>query len=217
MIRVLIVAEVRLFREGIAAFLTGIDDMEVVGSFADWTEALATAVQHDPDIVLLESSAHEARVAVRRFEAVGTDTRVVALSILDDETDVLAWAEAGASGYLTREDSMPNLEEVVRSVSRGEMPCTPRIAASLLRRVGMLTAAAAPPPAEARLTARQRQIVELIERGLSNKEIAGELYIETTTVKNHVHNILEKLDVRRRADAVDRMRGRVSVAPELTL
>jgi DNA-binding NarL/FixJ family response regulator len=207
-IRVLIVAEVRLFREGIAAFLLGVDDMEVVGSFAGWSGALAAAERHHPHIVLLESRADEARDAVRRFEATGTDTRVVALAIAEDEADVLSWAEAGASGYLTSDDSMQHLADVVRSVSRGEMLCSPRIAGTLFRRVGVLTAATAPPLPEARLTARQREIVELIERGFSNKQIASELFIEATTVKNHVHNILEKLDVHRRADAVARLRGR---------
>ncbi len=208
MIRLLIVAAVRLYREGIGTFLTGLADVDVVGSFADWKDALEAAAQHDPHIVLLEANVGEARAAVRELEALGTRTRVVALSIPEDDADVVTWAEAGAAGYLTREDSLNNLAEVVRSVDRGEMPCSPRIAATLLRRVRALSAAAAPPAPEARLTMRQREIVALIERGLSNKEIAGELCIEATTVKNHVHNILEKLDVRHRTDAVERVHGR---------
>jgi DNA-binding NarL/FixJ family response regulator len=208
MIRVIIVAEVRLYRDGIGMFLDATHDVEVAGSGADLGAALAAIEQELPDIVLLEAPTAEASLAIRRIAEVAAATRIVALSIADDEADVLSWAEAGASGYLTREDSLATLTDVVRSVVRDEMPCTPRMAATLIRRVGTLAAAAEPAPAEARLTTREREIVGLIEHGLSNKQIASELCIETTTVKNHVHNILEKLDVHHRADAVERVRGR---------
>jgi DNA-binding NarL/FixJ family response regulator len=97
---------------------------------------------------------------------------------------------------------------VVRGVVRDELPCSPQIASTLLRRVGALASVAAPVEPRARLTSRELEIVHLIERGLSNKEIGRELCIEVATVKNHVHNVLEKLQVRRRTEAVARIRGR---------
>ena len=210
-IRVIVIAGIRLYREGISSFLTTVDGIEVGGTFARWDDALQAVERSSADVVLLESSAQEAHTAIRRLEAARPGVRTVALSIADDEADVVFWAEAGASGYLTREDSLAQLAEIVRSVARGEMPCSPRMAATLLRRVGTLAAAGERPLPETRLTTRERQIVGLIEGGLSNKEIGRELCIELATVKNHVHHILEKLDVRHRNDAVACLHGRAPV------
>lgn len=208
MIRVVIVAGIRLYREGISAFLATVDGIEVAGAFARWDDAVSTVERVAPEVVLLESPRQQAHTAIRRLESVWLGVRIVALSIADDATDVVFWAEAGASGYLTCEDSLAKLAEIVRSVARGEMPCSPRMAATLLRRVGTLAAAGEPPLPEVKLTTREREIMGLIEGGLTNREIGHELCIEVATVKNHVHHILEKLDVSRRSDAVARLHGR---------
>ena len=140
------------------------------------------------------------------------DAHVVALGVPEDESEVIACAEAGAAGLVTLEGSLDDLEAMLESVGRGETLCSPRVAAALLRRVAALADDHAA-SGHARLTAREREIVQLVDRGLSNKEIARELQIELTTVKNHVHNILDKLHVRRRADAAARVRrGRVPAA-----
>ena len=209
MIRAIIVAEVRLYRDGLAKILDAEDDIDVLATAARWPDAVSLARAHDPDLVLLDLALDEGRVAVFALRSAAPAVRVVALSIGHAESDVLSWAEAGIAGYVTRDDSLPMLVEVLRSVARGEMPCSPRIAATLLCRVGTLAASAAPAGRALDLTSRELEVVELIERGLSNKEIGSELRIEVTTVKNHVHNILEKLQVRRRGDAVATVRGRV--------
>jgi len=105
-----------------------------------------------------------------------------------------------------RDGTLADLRAVIESVARGEVVCSPRIAASLLRRIADLAAEREPPPPELRLTSREIEIVELIDQGLSNKEIAQRLSIALPTVKNHVHSILDKLHVHRRAEAAARLR-----------
>ncbi len=205
----MIVAEVRLYRDGLARILGAEADIQVVGVAASWGDVIQLARSVQPDVILLDLDVGEGRVAVAALRAAVPAVQIVAISIGDAEHDVISWAEVGVEGFLTREDSLTRLTHVLRSVARGEMPCSPRLAATLLRRVGVLAATATGPPGRASgLTSRELEVVELIERGLSNKEIATELNIEVTTVKNHVHNILEKLKVSRRGDAVASVRGR---------
>ncbi len=132
---------------------------------------------------------------------------VIALGVPDVEEHVLACAEAGAAGYLPKPGSFADLLTVMQSVARGETVCSPRIAATLLRRVAMLAAAQEPDPRPARLTPREREVLALIEQGLPNKAIARTLSIEVRTVKNHVHNILDKLQVGGRGEAAALARG----------
>ncbi len=215
MIRTFIVAEIRLYREGLAQLVDAEADMRVVGKSAHWVDAVTPVRRAEPDVVLLDAVA-EAHAAVSALRGAIPQSRVVALSIGDGEADILPWAEAGVAGFVTREDSIGRLLEVVRGVVRDELPCSPQAASTLLRRVGALASNGAPAEPRARLTSRELEIVRLIERGLSNKEIGRELCIELATVKNHVHHILEKLQVRRRTDAVARLRGSAvhSASPE---
>jgi DNA-binding NarL/FixJ family response regulator len=214
MLRVVLVAAVRLYCDGLAAVLATQEGIEVVGRAKDWRTAVPLVAELSPDVVLVDLPSTEDRAAVRQLaDASPATTRVVAISVGDFDSDVVSWAEAGVAGFVTREDSLDDLVEVVRAVTRDELPCSPRVAAALLRRVAMLAADRSPVPV--RLTSRELEIVTLIERGLSNKEISRDLSIQLATVKNHVHNILEKLQVTRRSDAVARVRGR-AVHPELS-
>jgi DNA-binding NarL/FixJ family response regulator len=210
-LRVVIVMGVRLYRDGLASVLDAHDGIQVVARAADWRDALPLVSRHHPDVVLVDLPAVENRGVVRQLAAAG-DRRacVVALSITGSD-DVVRWAEAGVAGYVTREDSLEDLITVVESVVRDEMPCSPRAAAMLIRRVGML--AADRQFTATRLTAREREIVMLMERGLSNKEIGRSLSIQVATVKNHVHNILDKLQVSSRSDAVALVQGRAARQP----
>lgn len=210
MIRAMIVAEVRLYRDGLARILGAEDDMEVVGVAACWPDVLPLVRKIQPDLILLDLEIGEGRVAVAALRAAAPAVQIVAISIGNAEHDVISWAEVGVDGFVTRDDSLVRLTHVLRSVARGEMPCSPRMAATLLRRVGVLAATANGPGRATGLTTRELEVVELIERGLSNKEIGTELNIEVATVKNHVHNILEKLQVSRRSDAVASVRGRTT-------
>ena len=200
-----IVASVRLYREGLAQVFREEDDVEVVAAAADAPECLRLLTRARPHIVLLDMSDH-GLAGVRAIRATAPGVRIVAVAVPDREVDVLACAEAGVAGYVTHEQSLEDVVAVVESVARGEMICSPRIAATLLRRVATLAAERQPRPPEASLTSRELEIVALIDRGLSNKQIGRQLCIEVATVKNHVHNILEKLQVRRRSEAVARVR-----------
>lgn len=146
---------------------------------------------------------------VRAIAGTAPDVKVVALAVAETETedDIISCAEAGIAGYVPREGSGEDLLWTIEHVARGEAPCSPRIAATLLRRVAALAAERRPASRGATgLTPRQRQIVGLIGQGLSNREIAQRLCIELSTVKNHVHSALEKLGTNRRAEAVALLR-----------
>jgi two-component system nitrate/nitrite response regulator NarL len=133
--------------------------------------------------------------------------KVVAFAVRDLETDVLACAEAGVSTYVGPESSVEDLVGAIRCALRDELCCSARMAAMLFRRVGML-ARGSLQLESGLLTRREEEILQCIEQGLSNKEIARTPRIRGTTVKNHVHNVLRKLSVRRRGEAAARLRAR---------
>jgi two-component system, NarL family, nitrate/nitrite response regulator NarL len=202
-IRVLVASDLRLYREGLVAPLAADEHIDVVATAAAVPAVLALATEHRPDVVLLATEMEGALDAVGELTAAGA--RVLALAVRDGDDDVVAYAEAGVAGYVTRDAALEDVVGAVRTAARGEAPCSPRLVASLLRRLA--ANAAAPPPARhSPLTYREREIVSLIEEGLSNKQIAARLSIGLSTVKNHVHHILEKLQVERRADAAAAVR-----------
>jgi DNA-binding NarL/FixJ family response regulator len=207
MTRVLIVAHIRLYREGLTAMLQGERRIDVVGTATGADEAVAALQACRPDVVLLDTAIPDNVWIVRALVAAVPGTKVVALAVPEVEREVLACAEAGVAGYVTREGSVEDLVAAVESVARGEMVISPRMAATLLQRVATLALEQSPAAIEARLTTREVEILDLIDQGLSNKEIARRLTIELSTVKNHVHNILEKLNVTRRGEAAARARA----------
>jgi len=210
-IRAVVVAEVRFYRDGLAQLLAHRQGCTVAATASGPEEALAAVRDHDPDVVLLALGDATGSALVQEIVEERPGSRVVALGVAEEEDDVLALAEAGVSGYVTTDGSADDVLAVVESVARGETLCSPRIAATLLRRVAALTHERRTRPDDERLTARERQVLALIEQGLSNKEIARGLCIEVATVKNHVHNILEKLQVNRRGEAAALLRR----APEV--
>ena len=171
-------------------------------------EALAAVAQVHPNVALVDMATDGALETIRALALTSPEVKIVALAVPEAEGEVIACAEAGISGLVSRDASLDDLLHSIASVARGEMVCSPRVAASLLRRVRTLAAERAGEPVDPHLTAREMQILRLIEdEGLSNKEIAQRLCIEVPTVKHHVHNLLEKLGVRRRSEAVARIRG----------
>jgi two-component system nitrate/nitrite response regulator NarL len=207
--RVLVVARMRFYRDGIAAALSADSRFEVVGCAADVSEAVASFDSLRPDVVLLDLAGEDPPAHVRRLLERSPTARVVALGVTESEGDVLPLAEAGVAGYVTRDGSVEDLLATVESIADGETICSPRMAATLLRRVALLARQrdASETGLERRLTSRELQIVALIDEGLSNKEIAIKLKIELPTVKNHVHHILEKLHVHRRGEAAAAVRA----------
>ncbi len=200
-VSVLVACGVRPYREALVERLSarpGIRVLAAVGGSGDVLEA-TTALR--PDLLLLDVDLPEslttAEAAVRRRPGL----RVLALGVDGTNGDVLAWAEAGAAGYHERDGSLDELLSRVDRVARGESPCSPAVAGLLFRRVAAMARERAPRASRRDLTERERQILNLIEEGLSNKEIGRELGIRLATVKNHVHAILAKLGVAHRGAA----------------
>jgi two-component system nitrate/nitrite response regulator NarL len=205
LIRVFIVCATRLYREGLTQILAAQSDIAVVGTAADSEQAVPGLRELGPDVVLLDAALPGGAAELLTLREEDPEAKVVALTLPDAEEDVIQFAEAGVSGYVTRDSSVDDLVATIRSVDRGELICSPRMAAALLRRLSAV--ATEHSQSTPRLTLREREIVQLIDAGLANKEIAGRLHIQVSTVKNHVHNILEKVGVHRRAEIVRQLKG----------
>jgi DNA-binding NarL/FixJ family response regulator len=205
-VRLLVVAEVRLYREGIQNALAARSQFAVVGAVSDADQALKHIASHQPDVVILDMATRQsleiARTIHEQAPAIKPEIKIVAFGVEELEGDVLACAEAGLSGYVPFDASVDDLVERVESVARGELLCTPRIAAALFRKMHGRRDPAGGQADALMLTSREREVLRLMNGGFSNKEIATRLYIEVCTVKNHVHHILDKLQVSSRAQAV---------------
>jgi two-component system nitrate/nitrite response regulator NarL len=208
MLSVLIVSEVRLYREGLAELLGRGGALRVIGTSLHTADALIQACELDPAVVLLDYAAADSLAFSRTLSQVRPQIRVVALGLPNSDDAVLAFAEAGIAGYVAREGSVEDVVAAIESAARGELRCSPQLAGTILRRLAWRAAVGGDPAPRSALTCRETEIVRLIDQGLSNKEIAVRLGIEVATVKNHVHNLLDKLRVRRRSEAAARLRGR---------
>jgi two-component system, NarL family, nitrate/nitrite response regulator NarL len=201
MLRVLLVSDLRFYREGLQRALSQEPDLEVAGSAASADTALGLVMATGADLVLLDLGVPGGIALVRAIRRGAPGVRVVALGIAETGSAIMPWAEAGIAGYVPRESSLTQLVSTVRSIVDGQSPCAPHVAAALLQRVAMLAGSWPTSREPVSLTAREVEIVGLIERGLTNGEIARTLSIALPTVKNHVHNVLTKLDVQHRWDA----------------
>lgn len=201
---VLIVASIRIYREGLALMFSQQPALTVTALASDRVHALECLAAAPPDVVLLDVAMEESATVVREIGRLRPQTPVVALGVADAESEMLACIEAGVAGLVSRDASFAELVETLVGAARGEVHCSPRFAGMLARRVASLAGSRDADPALARLTARECEIVALLEQSLSNKEIAVRLGIEVATVKNHVHNLLEKLQMRHRSDVARR-------------
>lgn len=206
-IRIMVVGDVRLYRDGIAASIAQHDEFNVAYAATGCADAAAHLAEYAPDIVVVDMSSRDSLEFVRTAAASTAPVRVIAFAVEETERDILRCAEAGAAGYVPSNGTLADLVETIRSVSRGELLCSPRIAASLFKALRAQPPQAEPDRLAVMLTGREQQIAPLLDRGLSNKEIAAELHIEVATVKNHVHNLLEKLHVASRGEAAARLRA----------
>lgn len=197
---VLLVSPVRFHRDGLSNFLSGQPQFRVVAAVRDAAAAHEVLASFPADVVLVDVTAPGGSDVLRTLAAEGA-LRLVVLGIRESEEEVLACAEAGIAGYVSRDDSLAALTDTIDSVVRGEFSCPPHITASLVRRLTVLARQTVPVAGVPRLTNRELEIIALVDQGLSNREIAGRLCITTATVKNHVHNALEKLGARRRGEA----------------
>ncbi|MEP7244099.1 MAG: response regulator transcription factor [Gammaproteobacteria bacterium] len=201
-IRALVASNIRLYREGLSHMLNSAADIEVIGSASSAAETLQQVRDLAPGVVLLDMAMEEAFPVARQIARDSRITKVIALGMPEVETDVLTGAAAGIAGYVTRAGSVSDALEAVRAAARGEVCCSPRIAGFLFRHIAALTSARDSAAPLSGLTTREAQIFRLLRQGFSNKMISRTLGIELPTVKNHVHSILGKLGVHRRAEAV---------------
>jgi len=201
-IRVFIAAPIRLYREALAAMLAGEEHLNVVGTAGEATEVVVGVLATAPDAVVMDPSAPRSTELIRTLTRIANDVRIVALGFPEDGPELISYAEAGASGFVTQDESLAALTATIRSVARGELLVSPKAAATLLHRVAALAAPEPERPPTVDLTPRDIDVLRLLEDGLSNKQIARELCIEPPTVKQHVHHILGKLNVKRRGEAV---------------
>ena len=206
MLRVLVAGEIRLFREGLALYLSGLSGVSVVGS-ADTRQAVLEQLTALPDVLLLDMAMPESLQTLRDVAGRVGGPRVVALALPDSEPAVLACAEAGIAGYVTRGASLEELADAVQRAARGETLLPPRVAAALLRRFSTLASYTPDTASTGELTARELEIARLVDEGMSNKLIAARLCIEISTVKNHMHRILAKLHAHHRAEIPRRLRA----------
>jgi DNA-binding NarL/FixJ family response regulator len=202
-VRVAVADDHELFRRGLRELLEN-HGFDVVGEASDGAEAIALAGQEIPDVVLMDISMPGTNgvEATRRIRIATPHTRVVMLTVSTDEEDVNEAILAGASGYLLKDASIEAIISAVAAASRGEALLSPTIAGRLLQRIRADELfIEVPPEAHLRLTDREREVLQLIAVGRDNSQIAEELFISVQTVKNHVGNILAKLEVENRIQA----------------
>jgi len=205
-IRVMLVDDHALFRRGLRVTLDLEPDMAVVGECGDGAEAVQRAVETLPDVVLMDvrmprRGGIEACTAIK---SVVPSAKIVMLTMSDDEGDLYEAIKAGASGYLLKDLPIDEVASSIRAVQTGQSLISPTLASKLLTEFAAMVKrgdGAQPVPAP-RLTAREMEVLRLVARGMNNRDIAHELFISENTVKNHVRNMLEKLQLHSRMEAV---------------
>jgi DNA-binding NarL/FixJ family response regulator len=209
-IRVLVIAQVRLYREGLAQALES-RRFNVVGATATESGGITLAASTSTDIVLLDMGMPAAHIFIRSLLSQAPQAKIVGLGVSETEEDVLGCIEEGVCGYVPREGSIDELIAVIDNVMDGRMLCPPRIVAALARRLTLLRG---PDDIASRvLTQREEEVADLLARGMSNKEIAVQLHIEVATVKNHIHRILDKLHARSRGQVAAQLRRSAALQP----
>jgi DNA-binding NarL/FixJ family response regulator len=186
-----------MFRAGVVASLCEVEDIEIVGQAGDAAGALALARAELPDVIILDIAMPGSGLsAAREIAAACPATRIVMLTVSEDEDDLLAAVKAGASGYVLKGAGAGELVRVIRSVHAGEVYVAPALAWGMLRE---LRTPRTSPYDE--LTEREREVLELVAEGLSNQEIGDRLGLAEKTIKHYMTNILGKLQVRSRVEA----------------
>ena len=209
-IRVLVADDHALFRRGLEMVLESEADIEVVAEASNGREALDLAVEHVPDLVLMDvrmpsSGGIDGGIdATQAIKDEVPNAKILMLTISDEEEDLYDAIKAGASGYLLKEISIEEVADAIRQVHKGQSLISPSMASKLLTEFASMAKKdeekqQMPAP---KLTDREMEVLQLVAQGLNNRDIAKELFISENTVKNHVRNILEKLHLHSRMEAV---------------
>jgi two-component system nitrate/nitrite response regulator NarL len=206
-IRVVILGSVRLHREGLRQLLDGNPHVGVVGIAPAGDEALELVRSSVPDAALVDLASRGAMRQVPELLTAGGCLVVVGLSASESEREVIEAMEAGAIALVAADAGLDTLVATLRRAVRGEMLCSPWVAGVLRRRVAALAQSRHDAAPDVRLTSREHDVMALVEVGRSNREIADELCIEVSTVKNHLHSVYEKMHVRRRSEAAAVLRA----------
>lgn len=203
MVTVLIVSEIRLYGEGISEHLNRDDRVRIADSVTTFDRALAYVLRQFPDVLLYDQKLPEGNGGIRRLRRKYPDLAIIALSVGDEVDEILQCMQSGISGYVSRNQSLSELTEALMAATRGELHCAPSVASQLMRQYqnhGRPVRTSSDDCMD-RLTARETEVLALVYKGCSNCEIADQLFIGESTVKSHVHSILEKLNVSRRGEA----------------
>jgi DNA-binding NarL/FixJ family response regulator len=207
-IRVLILGESHLLVEGLVSLLCAQDIIALVGVTADWSEATVMGRLSEIDLIVIDVHSNndsvELRRKVRRLREELEHTRVMVLGIGDEDIDLLQLIEAGISGYSLKSESFAQILRKIEGIAKQQIVCSPRVASSVFSRITELSQSRVRGVAPQPFTQREREILSLLAQGLSNKDISNALNIALNTVKNHVHNILDKMRVHRRREAIRR-------------
>jgi DNA-binding NarL/FixJ family response regulator len=203
-IRVLICDDHALFRRGLVMVLESEDGIEVVAEAEDGEDAIAKAAETAPDVILMDVRMPKMSGidATRAIADVVPAAKILMLTVSDEEEDLYEAVKAGATGYLLKEISIEEVANAIRAVTTGQSLISPSMASKLLSEFNNLAKAAQQKVLAPKLTDRELQVLKLVAQGLSNREVAEQLFISENTVKNHVRNILEKLHLHSRMEAV---------------
>lgn len=214
-IRILLVDKRELFREGLAKILNGQPGMEVIGTCGSTVEAIEKAGEFKPNVVLLdiELEGNGCIEATKRVTELLPDTGVLILTHSEKESDVIAAMKSGARGYISKDVKIDDLIKAVTVVTEGSVIVSPPMAVKILAELGSskLTKEEGLIKEQVQLSGRENEILELVGKGASNKEISSALFITENTVKTHLRNIMEKLRVHSRLQAVIATQGKTAV------
>lgn len=206
-IRVLVADDHEMIRQAVVMMLGQEPDIEVVGEAGDGAEAVRIASETTPDVVLMDvrMPRRSGIEATMQIKEISPTTHIVMLTVSDEEADLYDAVKAGASGYLLKHTPVEEIAEAVRNVMGGQSQISPSMATKLLSEFQtMVKKEDRPSPASTspRLTEREMEVLKHVAKGLNNRDIAKQLFISENTVKNHIRNILEKLHLHSRMQAV---------------
>jgi DNA-binding NarL/FixJ family response regulator len=213
MMNIIVLTPVRLLGDGLAACFSSRRDTSVLAVLNDLGHLREALAAMQVDVVLIDVTQGVDFFDVRSIAADWPSVALVALGLNEQRQEVIRCGRAGFAGYVARDASVDTLCRTLSEIVAGRLACPPEISGGLLRALFRVEPPADEAEVELALTRRESEVLQLVGRGLSNKEIGSELFLSVATVKHHVHHILEKLKLSRRAQAMHRVRNAPWIAP----